>query len=272
MRRIHEQGSRKDSEPCPHSRVPRSCTLASCMRALTCTCPLIYHSPAPPMALLAPSIIAADYGHLHDQANDALDAGANWLHLDVMDGQFVPNLTIGPDIVAAMRPIADAHGALLDVHMMVEEPGRFVDAFADAGADVYTVHVEACTHLHRVLQQTHDAGMQAAVALNPGTPLTALTAVLPMVDMVLVMSVNPGFSGQSFIDASTARVQTLHRQLNALGSNAYLQVDGGVKPTNARALTQAGADVLVAGSAVFGGDASIAENVQSFREALTIEV
>ncbi|MFO8233103.1 MAG: ribulose-phosphate 3-epimerase [Longimonas sp.] len=223
------------------------------------------------MALIAPSIIAADYGHLHTQANDALDAGANWLHLDVMDGQFVPNLTIGPGIVQAMRPIADAHEAALDVHLMIDDPGRFINTFAQAGADVCTVHVEACTHLHRVIQQINQAGMQAGVALNPGTPLAALDAVLPLVDLVLVMSVNPGFSGQQFIDRSTPRIRTLRRQLNAIGSDAYLQVDGGVKPTNAKSLVQAGADVLVAGSAIFGGSNAVAENVNAFRAAMTLK-
>lgn len=222
------------------------------------------------MALIAPSIIAADYGHLHTQANDALDAGADWLHLDVMDGQFVPNLTIGPGIVQAMRPVADAHDAQLDVHLMIDAPGRFIDAFAEAGADVCTVHAEACTHLHRVVQQITQAGMKAGVALNPGTPLAALDAVLPLVDLVLVMSVNPGFSGQQFIDQSTPRIRTLRRQLNAIGSDAYLQVDGGVKPTNAQSLLQAGADVLVAGSAIFGGPDAIASNVQAFRGAMTM--
>ncbi len=222
------------------------------------------------MALIAPSIIAADYGHLHTQANDALDAGADWLHLDVMDGQFVPNLTIGPGIVQAMRPVADAHDAQLDVHLMIDAPGRFVDTFAQAGADVCTVHAEACTHLHRVVQQINQAGMKTGVALNPGTPLTAIDAVLPLVDLVLVMSVNPGFSGQQFIAQSTPRIRTLRRQLNAIGSDAYLQVDGGVKPTNAHSLLQAGADVLVAGSAIFGGSDAIASNVQAFRGAMTM--
>lgn len=239
-------------------------------RLRTYALPFSFLAPAT-MALIAPSIIAADYGHLDAQANEALDAGADWLHLDVMDGQFVPNLTIGPGIVQTMRPIADAHDAFLDVHLMVDAPGRFIDTFADAGADVCTVHVEACTHLHRVVQQIQDAGMQAGVALNPGTPLTAVDAVLHMVDMVVVMSVNPGFSGQQFITESTSRVQVLRRQLNALGSNAYLQVDGGVKPTNARSLMQAGANVLVAGSAVFGGSNSVDENVQAFRETMTLE-
>jgi len=189
-----------------------------------------------------------------------------------MDGHFVPNLTIGPGIVAALRPVAEEMNAVLDVHLMIESPERYVDAFARAGAGVITVHAEACPHLHRVVQQIQATGCRAGVALNPGTPLGQLEAILPMVDLVLVMSVNPGFSGQSFIPQSTTKIQRLRRQLNALGSKAHLEVDGGVKPGNALKLIQAGADVLVAGSAVFGGDASIADNVEAFQSALTLKV
>jgi ribulose-phosphate 3-epimerase len=224
------------------------------------------------MPTLAPSIIAADYARLEEHCHEALDAGGDWLHVDVMDGRFVPNLTVGPGVVEALRPLADRMDATVDVHLMIDEPGRYVDAFAEAGADLITVHVEACTHLHRVVQRIDDLGCETGVALNPGTPLSQLEAVLPFVDLALVMSVNPGFSGQSYIPQSTAKVRRLHRQLNALGSEAYLEVDGGVKPGNAMEIIQAGADVLVAGSAIFGGEGPVADNVEAFRSALTLKV
>lgn len=221
--------------------------------------------------ILSPSIIASDFKQLGRQAREAVDAGAEWLHIDVMDGRFVPNITIGPFVVEALRSLADETGAKLDVHLMIEDPGRYVDDFVDAGADVVTVHVEACTHLHRVLSRIRELGAMAGVTLNPGTPLTAIAEVLPNVDLALIMSVNPGFSGQKYIPESTDKIRRLRSMLNQIASRAYLEVDGGVGAHNILEVVSAGANVVVAGNAAFGGKATVTENVKVLRDAVVLE-
>ncbi len=215
---------------------------------------------------IAASILSADLGRLGEQVKEAQAAGADWIHVDVMDGRFVPNLTIGPLIVRAVRPIT---ALPLDVHLMIQQPERLIPAFAEAGADSLTIHVETCPHLHRTVQHIKELGIKAGVTLNPATPLVTLEEILPDVDLVLLMSVNPGFSGQSFIPGSTARIARLRKMLDERElTQVELQVDGGIKPHNAAEVVAAGATVLVAGSAIFNRHASVAANVAALRDSL----
>jgi ribulose-phosphate 3-epimerase len=204
-----------------------------------------------PDIAIAPSILSADFLHLGRDVATVLDAGAQVIHVDVMDGHFVPNITLGPLVVAALRPQVRAAGALLDVHLMIEHPERYVDEFAAAGADILTVHQEACPHLHRVLAKIRSAGVAAGVSLNPATPVATLTEAREFCDLVLIMSVDPGFGGQTFIPTSTAKL----REARAfLPERVALEIDGGVTATNVADLVEAGANLLVAGSSVFGDD------------------
>ena len=201
------------------------------------------------MALLAPSLLSADFVRLAEEIAKVEAAGADWLHLDIMDGHFVPNLTFGPPVVAAIRKITKLP---LDVHLMVTNPADLVEQFAAAGADWLTVHVETEPHLHRLVNRIRELGVKPAVTLNPATPVAQLDEILSDVDMVLVMSVNPGFGGQKFIPASLAKISRLKEKLSQIGRPVLIEVDGGVNETTAPQLVQAGVDVLVAGSAVFG--------------------
>ena len=215
---------------------------------------------------IAPSILSSDFGRLAEEIQTVEAGGADWIHVDVMDGHFVPNITIGPVVVEGARR---ATRLPLDVHLMIEDPDRYLEAFVDAGADVLTVHAEACRHLHRTLQRIRQLGAKAGVALNPGTPLSAVEEIASGLDLLLVMSVNPGFGGQAFIPASVDKVARARDLLDAAGSTADIEVDGGVDATNAAVLVDAGATVLVAGSAVYGHPEGPGAGVRSIRSART---
>ena len=197
---------------------------------------------------LAPSILSADFGNLAADVGAVQEAGADWIHVDVMDGHFVPNITIGPPVVKAVRR---ATNLPVDVHLMIEDPSRYVADFAEAGADIITVHAEACTHLHRTLQQIRSLGKKAGVSLNPHTSPEVISYVLGSLDLVLVMSVNPGFGGQAFIPEILPKIEAIRQMIDHSGHDIDLEVDGGVKPGTCKQVVDAGADVLVAGSAIF---------------------
>ncbi len=213
------------------------------------------------MLYLAPSILSADFANLGNDIKTIDNAGADYIHIDVMDGKFVPSISFGMPVMKAIRKYTDK---VFDVHLMIEEPGRYINEFKEAGADIITVHAEACCHLNRTLQAIKNAGCKTGVALNPATPLRVLDYVLEYTDMVLIMSVNPGFGGQSYIPNSTEKIAQIRDIINKRGLDTDIEVDGGINQSNVTEVIDAGANVIVAGSAVFNGDAQ--KNVEAFKE------
>lgn len=218
-----------------------------------------------PQIKLAPSILSADFSRLGEQVAEVTQAGADYIHIDVMDGHFVPNITIGAWVVKALRRWTTLP---LDVHLMVEEPERQIPLFAEAGANIITIHVEACRHLHRALHLIKDLKIKAGVALNPGTPLTSLDEVLTSLDLVLLLTVNPGYGGQPFLEEIVSKISRLRQKLDDAGLPAELEVDGGINAKRAPRVVQAGGRVLVAGAAVFGPSKSVKEAMEELRRSI----
>ncbi|MBN1266876.1 MAG: ribulose-phosphate 3-epimerase [Anaerolineales bacterium] len=220
--------------------------------------------------LIAPSILAADFTRLGDQIRNAEEAGADWIHIDVMDGHFVPNLAMGPMIVRACKKVT---GLPLDVHLMVLEPEKMLESYINAGANRLTVHIETCPHIHRTLQSIRELGADPGITLNPGTPVEAIREVIQMVDTILVMSVDPGFGGQSFLESSLQRIKTLSNWRNEGLTKALIEVDGGIDASSIQKVALAGADVFVAGSSIFAYPAGIQAGIDQLRQKLSaIEV
>lgn len=215
---------------------------------------------------LAPSILSADFARLAEQVAEATRAGADYIHIDVMDGHFVPNISIGIPIIASLRPRTNLP---LDVHLMIQHPEQYVSQFADSGADIITVHVEACSSLHRLIHSIKELNVKAGIALNPATTLTSIEEILPYLDLVLIMSVEPGYGGQSFIQSSLDKISRLRKMLDNKKLNAELEVDGGITIDNAPGIVKAGANVLAIGSSIFNAKKGISQTMQMFRKAVS---